>query len=33
LADIPTTNGAWATGDGVRLASNLGAALVDMDKI
>lgn len=29
----PTTNGTFATGDGVKMARKLGALLVDMDKI
>ncbi|KAH8614254.1 ApbE family Alanine dehydrogenase PNT C terminal domain [Trypanosoma vivax] len=33
LPGFPTTNGPWATGDGVKLARRLGAKLVDMDKI
>ncbi|KAG5492531.1 hypothetical protein JKF63_01109 [Porcisia hertigi] len=33
LASFPTTNGVWATGDGVKMASQLGVALVDMDKV
>ncbi|KAG8343427.1 putative NADH-dependent fumarate reductase [Trypanosoma vivax] len=33
LSNYPTTNGSWATGDGVKLARRLGAKLVDMDKI
>ncbi|ORC84661.1 NADH-dependent fumarate reductase [Trypanosoma theileri] len=33
LFGTPTTNGPWATGDGVKLARRLGATLVDMDKI
>ncbi|KAI9145317.1 FAD binding domain-containing protein [Paraphysoderma sedebokerense] len=31
--DIPTTNGAWATGDGMKLGRSLGAWLTDMDKV
>lgn len=30
---FPTTNGAWAVGDGVRLCRQIGAELIDMDKI
>ncbi|CBH15369.1 NADH-dependent fumarate reductase [Trypanosoma equiperdum] len=33
LASFPTTNGPWATGDGVKLATSVGAKLVDMDKV
>nr|CCC90370.1 unnamed protein product [Trypanosoma congolense IL3000] len=33
LIGFPTTNGPWATGDGVKLAQRLGAELVDMDKV
>ncbi|ORC82533.1 putative NADH-dependent fumarate reductase, partial [Trypanosoma theileri] len=33
LSKYPTTNGPWATGDGVKLASALGVKLVDMDKV
>ncbi|CCW64868.1 unnamed protein product [Phytomonas sp. EM1] len=33
LMGYPTTNGVWATGDGVKLARELGAELVDMDKV
>nr|AAX20164.1 mitochondrial NADH-dependent fumarate reductase [Trypanosoma brucei] len=33
LVNFPTTNGPWATGDGVKLAQRLGAQLVDMDKV
>ncbi|RNF14887.1 NADH-dependent fumarate reductase-like protein [Trypanosoma conorhini] len=33
LSAFPTTNGTWATGDGVKLARRLGATLVDMDKV
>lgn len=29
----PTTNGAWAVGDGVKLCRQIGAELIDMDKI
>ncbi|CEO99188.1 hypothetical protein PBRA_001094, partial [Plasmodiophora brassicae] len=31
VSDLPTTNGPWANGDGLRLISN--AALVDMDQV
>jgi flavocytochrome c len=33
LEDFPTTLGAQTTGDGLKIASNLGAALVDMDRV
>ncbi|CAJ1350162.1 unnamed protein product [Effrenium voratum] len=33
LADFPTTLGPQTTGDGVKLARDLGAALVDMDRV
>ncbi|EPY29097.1 NADH-dependent fumarate reductase [Angomonas deanei] len=33
LAEFPTTNGPWATGDGVKAARELNVALVDMDKV
>ncbi|CBZ30669.1 putative NADH-dependent fumarate reductase [Leishmania mexicana MHOM/GT/2001/U1103] len=33
LSSFPTTNGVWATGDGVKAARELGVALVDMDKV
>ncbi|KAG5466699.1 hypothetical protein LSCM1_00870 [Leishmania martiniquensis] len=33
LSSFPTTNGVWATGDGVKIARELGVALVDMDKV
>lgn len=33
MVGIPTTNGEWATGDGVRMGIDLGADLIDMDKI
>ncbi|KAJ3108348.1 cleavage and polyadenylation specificity factor subunit 2 [Phlyctochytrium planicorne] len=33
LTDRPTTNGAWATGDGVKIGLKLGAETVDMDKV
>jgi fumarate reductase flavoprotein subunit len=32
-AAFPTTNGPWATGDGMRLGDAVGARLVDMDKV
>ena len=33
LRQLATTNGAFATGDGVRLAGAVGAGLVDMDQV
>eukprot|EP01062_Namystynia_karyoxenos_P059014 TRINITY_DN50439_c0_g1_i1.p2 TRINITY_DN50439_c0_g1~~TRINITY_DN50439_c0_g1_i1.p2 ORF type:complete len:663 (+),score=184.20 TRINITY_DN50439_c0_g1_i1:146-1990(+) len=33
LAAFPTTNGPWATGDGVHMAREAGAALVGMDSV
>lgn len=33
VADLATTNGPWATGDGVRLGTALGASLVHMDQV
>jgi len=33
LADFPTTLGAQTTGDGVRIARDIGAQLVDMDRV
>ncbi|XUY36769.1 NADH-dependent fumarate reductase, putative [Leishmania panamensis] len=33
LSSFPTTNGVWATGDGVKAARELGVKLVDMDKV
>ena len=33
LLKMPTTAGHFSTGDGVRLASSLGAGMVDMDKV
>ena len=33
LAALPTTNGPFATGDGIRLAVPLGAVMKDMDKV
>uniref|UniRef100_A0A146LPG1 Putative fumarate reductase n=2 Tax=Lygus hesperus TaxID=30085 RepID=A0A146LPG1_LYGHE len=33
LFGTPTTNGPWATGDGVKIAREIGATLVDMDKV
>jgi len=33
LKGLPTTNGRWSTGDGVKLAEGVGAATVDMDRV
>jgi len=33
LVDVPTTNGPWATGDGVKLGTSIGAATVDMEAV
>lgn len=33
LVHVPSTNGVWSTGDGVKLGAELGVQLVDMDKI
>lgn len=33
LSGLPTTNGPWATGDGVRLAEDAGAKMVLMDQV
>eukprot|EP01012_Entosiphon_sulcatum_P017577 TRINITY_DN2233_c0_g1_i1.p1 TRINITY_DN2233_c0_g1~~TRINITY_DN2233_c0_g1_i1.p1 ORF type:complete len:480 (-),score=46.07 TRINITY_DN2233_c0_g1_i1:11-1450(-) len=33
LVGMPTSNGAWATGDGIKVATLIGANLVDMDYI
>ncbi|KAI9346010.1 NADH-dependent fumarate reductase [Zopfochytrium polystomum] len=33
LAHFPTTNGPWATGDGVKMALDAGADVVDMDQV
>jgi succinate dehydrogenase/fumarate reductase flavoprotein subunit len=33
VAGLPTTNGPWATGDGVALGGALGARLVQMDQV
>jgi hypothetical protein len=30
---IPSTNGAFATGDGVKIGTAIGAVTVDMDKV
>ena len=33
LLQLPTTNGKFATGDGVKMARAMGAGLVGMDKV
>jgi flavocytochrome c len=33
LSSFPTTNGVWATGDGVKAARELHVKLIDMDKV
>merc|ERR1719161_861695 len=33
LKDFPTTLGAWTTGDGVKIARDVGANLIDMDRV
>lgn len=33
LLSLATTNGPWATGDGVKLATSVGAAVVDMEQV
>lgn len=33
MADLPTTNGAWAAGEGIKLGTALGAALLHMDQV
>lgn len=33
LVGVPTTNGAFANGDGIRFGYDVGATLVDMDKV
>lgn len=33
LVGVPTTNGSFANGDGIRLGNDVGANLVDMDKV
>ncbi|RKP18852.1 FAD/NAD(P)-binding domain-containing protein, partial [Rozella allomycis CSF55] len=33
LLSLATTNGKWATGDGVKIARKIGVSLVDMDKV
>lgn len=32
-AALPTTNGPWATGDGIELGTGVGAALVGMEHV
>lgn len=32
-ADLPTTNGPWATGDSVGMGTAIGASLIDLDQI
>jgi succinate dehydrogenase/fumarate reductase flavoprotein subunit len=31
--DFPTTNGAWANGDGISLGEEVNAQLIDMDQV
>ena len=33
LVGVPTTNGSFANGDGMRLGADVGASLIDMDKV
>jgi len=33
LKDVPTTNGPFATGDGVKMGTAIGAGIVNMDKV
>jgi hypothetical protein len=33
VADLPTTNGPWAAGEGIKLGAALGAALLHMDQV
>ena len=33
VADLPSTNGAWATGDGLKLGQALGAATVQLEQV
>lgn len=33
LLRFPTTNGPWATGDGMKMAMAIGAGTVDMDRV
>jgi len=33
LEDVPTTNGPFATGDGVKMGTAIGAGIVNMDKV
>ena len=32
LVGVPTTNGSFANGDGMKLGAEVGASLIDMDK-
>ena len=33
LVGVPTTNGSFANGDGIKFGKELGASLIDMDKV
>jgi len=33
LKGLPTTNGRWATGDGIKLARGIGGGVVDLDQV
>lgn len=33
VADLPTTNGGWAQGEGIQLGEGLGAQLLHMDQV
>jgi succinate dehydrogenase/fumarate reductase flavoprotein subunit len=33
VAELPTTNGDWAQGEGIQLGAGLGAALLHMDQV
>lgn len=33
VADLPTTNGPWALGEGVRMAQSIGAAITDLSAV
>jgi len=33
LKGMPTTNGRWATGDGIKLSTKIGAGSIDLDKV
>lgn len=33
IAELPTTNGDWAQGEGIELGESLGAALLHMDQV